>query len=370
MGSNLGRFRWGVDIDDVWKYAGLPGPNSVVVPYLMSVPVGRERFSLPTSNESQSPSTSPLPVGGVNGGRDKRSPQDLASFLRRSGVDFVRCWFQWNFFQPRILKSLEAADDGSVYQFPLDDFVSKMTREGIQVVGAIGSGYDRFLPPGLGTDRIGEYLAKLRESSAQIVRHYKDSVKVWQIENEPNWWWAHYTSAWRRGLVWLQRRNQGPILGTLHDVVRSECPGASIIVNLQVHERTADWGFYSKYCDILGLDSYPNYLRRTPDSGRILATTASRVRKETGRPVMVVETGYPSSPRVFGFDERKQSQYVRAACQAAYGCDAIAGLGWFRFSDSYWRSFPPQENHFGLLTREGRPKAGWGEFVTQISQKR
>ncbi len=369
ISSNHGRFRWGLNIDDLWKYTGLGIPNSVVVPYLLSVPVHQDGFRLPREDAGQTAAPS-SPTSRRAQTVDGRSPEALASFLRERGVDFVRCWFQWNFFQDSVdeRESTSGSKDAG-FVFPLDDFVSKMNGAGIRIIGAIGSGYQRFLPAGLGTDRLNDYLVRLRDSSTQIVRHYKYSVKVWQIENEPNWWWAHYTSQWRKGLVWLRARNQEAILRTLHDVVRSESPDAAIIVNLKVDDKRANWGLYSKYCDILGLDWYPNYLRSTPDTGADLRRTASRIKKETGLPIIVVETGYPSSPKVFGFNEMNQSQYVRAACEAAYSCDAISGLGWFRFSDSHWRSFPPQENHFGLLNREGTPKAGWGEFVSQIVRK-
>ena len=256
------------------------------------------------------------------------------------------------------------------YLFPLDDFVSKMIEAGIGIIGVIGSGYKRFLPIGLQTDNIDAYVRRLTASSTEIVRHYKDTVKVWQIENEPNWWKAHYLGQWRKGMIWLTNRSQEPILNALYNVVRSECSGATIIVNLEAEEKNANWKLFAKYSDLLGLDFYPNYLPRTPVHPSKLGTTALQVRRETGLPIFVIETGYPTGPRLFGYDETKQCQYIRTACETAFTCDAITGLGWFRFSDSYWLSFPPQENHFGLLKKEGTPKAGWYEYVNQITQKR
>ncbi len=376
------KFRWGLNIDDIWTYAGRAIPKSIILPYLFSIRLRGGPFTLPQEQKDKrnddSRESSALTAEIMTSNRHAGRPAELlASFLKKNGVDFVRCWFQWNFFERSNLRadsrsplSSSTASPSSDYLFPLDDFVSKMTDAGIGVIGAVGSGYHRFLPIGLQTDRLDEYLRRLTESSTEIVRHYKDKVKVWQIENEPNWWKAHYSGQWRKGVIWLTTKNDEPILNALHDVVRSECPNATIVVNLEADDKRADWKLYAKYSDILGLDFYPNYSRTGPINASELGTTALRVKKETGLPIFVIETGYPTGPGLFGYDEGKQSQYVRAACEAAFTCDAITGLGWFRFSDSYWKSFPPQENHFGLLTREGRPKSGWNEYVTQVRQRR
>jgi hypothetical protein len=380
------KFHWGLNIDDIWTHAGHPIPKSVVIPYLFSVRLPGGPFNLPRGlNENignDVVSSAQVEDGRTNNRGSGRSAAPLASFLKKNGVDFVRCWFQWNFFAPSRLKTLPppsvslSPSPSSGYHFPLDDFVLRMAEAGIGVVGVIGSGYQRFLPVGLQTDRLDEYVKRLTESSTEIVRHYKDSVKTWQIENEPNWWKAHYSGHWRKGVIWLTTKNQEPILSALYSVVRSECPNATIVINLEADGRRAgdgrraDWKLYAKYSDLLGLDFYPNYSRTGPIDASRLRTTALQVKKEAGLPIFIIETGYPTGPRLLGYDESKQSQYVRAACEAAFTCDAITGLGWFRFSDSYWKSFPPQENHFGLLTQEGRPKSGWNEYVTQIRQKR
>src|SRR5579863_609340 len=374
------RFNWGLNVDDVWAFAGLPIPKSTVIPYILSVRLRGGVLALPEGSEASPTGVGPRwplrPDGTIDVRDAPRASEALASFLKRSGVDFIRCWFQWNFFErPSVggsssRPSSEWASPSSDYVFPLDDFVSKMTEAGIGIIGAIGNGYDRFLPVGMQTDRLDRYLKRLTNASTEIVRHYGDKVKVWQIENEPNWWKAHYFIHWRRGLIWLTSKSQEPILKALYDVVRSECSGAKIVVNLEAEEKISNWKVYSKYSDILGMDSYPNYFPRTKIQPSKLGVTALQVRKETGLPIFVVETGYPTGPRIFGYDQDKQCQYIRTACETAFTCDAITGLGWFRLSDSYWKSFPPQENYFGLLTKEGAPKSGWNEYVNEVRQRR
>jgi hypothetical protein len=299
--------------------------------------------------------------------------QSVAAFLKLNQVNFVRCWFPWNFFEKyfRYRSPRAGEDPENYYQFPLDDFVERMNEVGVQVIGVVGNGYSRFLPFSLQkTNDLNSYLPRLVESSTQIVRHYKDRIKTWQIENEPNWWRAHFAAHWRKGGLWLDERNQEPILRALYNVVRTEDPNATIIVNLEGDSKATNWKFYSRFCDILGLDFYPNYAHPIPSDATVICDRASEVRRETGLPTFVVETGYPTGPSFLGYSEKKQTKYIRSACTQAFSCDAIKGLGWFRFSDSYWRSFPFHENYFGLLTKQGRLKPGWYEYAAQIRQMR
>jgi len=372
-----GGFCWGLNLDDTSGYAGLPAPKSVVIPYLLSVRAREGRFTHPMSHgetrdgDHEGPSRTRTAEGGsVRGAR--RPSELLASSLKRHGAGFVRCWFPWNFFEPSVAPRRSAMDGrGPSYdRFPSDDLVSEVDGAGIGIVGAIGTGYSRFLPAGLGTDNLDEYVKRLAASSAQIVRHYKDRVRVWQIENEPNWWKQHYLAQWRRGIVWLDARKQEAILRALYDVVRAEAPEATIIINLQAENGRTDWKSYAEYCDVIGLDFYPNYSHSSPIDASALTRTSTRVRKETGLPVVISETGYPTGPRLLGFSEEKQAKYIRSACEEAFSCDAIRGLSWFKFSDSYWNSFPYHENHFGLLRKEGNPKLGWDEYARQTRRMR
>ena len=161
-----------------------------------------------------------------------------------------------------------------------------------------------------------------------------------------------------------------PILGASDNIVRPECLNATIVLDLDADNKRADWKPCTKYCDILGLYFYPNYSRTDLINASGLGTTALQVKEETGLPILVIETSYPTGPRILEFDEEKQSQHVRAGCEEASTCDAITSLGWLRFSDCYRKSFPPQENRFALHTREGRPRSEWNDHMTQVRQRR
>jgi hypothetical protein len=359
------RFRWGVNIDDMWRYAGVPPPKSIIIPYVLSLrlPRGPVRIppdvkSLGTPNSNHSNQSSDFESGDR-----KQFSSDIASELKSRGIQFVRCWFQWNFFEP-VLTDLKDPK----YLFPLDDFVSLLNQSGIEIIAVIGNGYSRFLPQGINMEDSQGYLQRLDSVCRAIVRHYKDSIKIWQIENEPNWWSEHYATHWRSGGLWLEPGIQEDILQTMNTLVREEDPSARIVINLEADERKTNWSFYQKYCDVLGLDFYPNYLHSTPINASELRFS-SEVKKQTGLPVFIAETGYPSGPSIFGYSEERQAEYIRSACEESFACDEIFALSIWRMSDSYWKSFPEQENHFGLFAKDGSPKIAWGEYCNQVKEK-
>jgi hypothetical protein len=290
--------------------------------------------------------------------------KNMALQLKSHKVHFIRCWFQWNIFQPRIL-----AGKKQDYHFPLDDFVRILNEEGIQIVGVIGNGYYRFLPRGLDIDRPQVYVARLVEASREIIKHYRGKVSMWQIENEPNWWLQHFASDWRRGVIWLEKGIADLILSSLYKAVREEDPSAPIMINLEADTAKVFSKLYSDYCDILGLDFYPNYAKPTPITVAEIGRKAREAKQISGKTVMITETGYPSGPRLFGYSPDRQSLYVRAICEEAYSNDAIRALGLWRFSDGYWLSFPFQENYFGLLDFRGIPKPAWFEYIEQTMDK-
>ena len=344
----------------MWDYADVQQPKSAIIPYLISVrlPRGPTRYFPdidPKSVESEIQQETSL-------GNDRNTEvvcKELAAELRNRRMDFVRCWFPWNFFEPKI--DSEELD----YKFPLDDFVSAMNAENIGIVAVLACGYSRFLPEGLRADDSKVYIDRMVKMAMSVVDHYKDSVSAWQIENEPNWWDEHYATHWRSGGMWLEPGTQELILGALHDTVRRQDSDGTIMINLEADNKKTNWSFYSKYCDILGLDFYPNYMHSSPVDASELKFS-SQVKKATGLPVCIAETGYPSGPSFWGYDVAKQSEYVESACKESLACDDITALCLWRFSDSYWESFPFQENYFGLLTKDGLPKPAWATYHDEI----
>lgn len=359
-------FRWGISIDNAWSFAGLPAPRSIIIPHVLGVSLPSGPYNIRMDPERHRKARE---IVGTKDVSDEEESKilclNLAKELKASKIDFVRIWFQWNLFQKRIVKG---GHEEQVFAFPLDNLVNSLHDENIEIIAVIGNGYYRFLPHGVNVDRPSDYLARLEAASRKIVRHHKGKIWMWQIENEPNWWLEHFASDWRRGGIWFERGIADSILSTLKRIVNEEDPGVLTMVNLEADTAKLSSKAYSKYCDVLGLDFYPNYSHPTPINVSEIKV-AAEAKKIAGKSAIVAETGYPSGPRLFGYSEEKQAIYVKEVCEAAYTTDGIEGLGMWRLSDTYWLSFPFQENHFGLFDMQGFPKPAWMEFKDQIRRR-
>lgn len=298
---------------------------------------------------------------------DLGSASSLARALKTAGISYVRFWLQWNFIQPK----LRGFSSTSYEWFRMDSFIRALKDEGLELIPVIGCGYQRMLPEGVDPDENPTaYVKAVHESAREIVHRYKGFVKIWQIENEPNWWFAHYAAGWRKGVVWIDSKAQfrRTLLKSLLDAVRAEDGSASIMVNLEVDRALKDLSFYAEFCDILGLDYYPNYSHAKPVEASSLIPKAKKAFQETGKRLMVCETGYPSGPRMMGYSEELQALYVEKALEAVVGLSFIEAVSIWRLSDSEWRSFPEQENHFGLLRANGAPKPAWKTYVDHVKK--
>ncbi len=243
-----------------------------------------------------------------------------------------------------------------------------MNDAGIGIMAVVGDGYNRFIPENAATSDLKRYIPQLVESSTEIVRRYRGKIDAWQIENEVNGWTGHTIADWRSGWIWLSEKNKEPVLKALSEVVRAESPGSKIVINLGYIGSKRKWKMYAKYSDIIGVDPYPSYYDPNRTSASGMGRFADIAAEETGLPVYIIETGYPAGPRIFWFDEAKQAAYTASACKHAQESEKIHGLGMYRFSDSYWQSFPAMENYFGLLSVTGKPKPAWHQYVKCIRE--
>lgn len=367
------KFQWGINVDNVWTYSGLPPPKSEIVPFLISVRLSRgptDIFEHPNLDQAMKEHTN-LPDEIEPRSIVKEVCEDLVTKLKYAKISFVRAWFPWNFF----VKSVAAIDQereqeqSPTFEFVMDTFVEILKSNGIGVLGVLAAGYKRFLPHSADVENLDKYLLQLIPSCEEIVRHYKGTIDTWQIENEPNWWKEHVAVNWRSGFISLEHNNEEMILEALHNVVRKECPNGKIVINVEADRRPINWDLYVKYADVLGLDFYPGYARPHETSAQEIRTISSDVKKQTGKELIVAETGQPSGPRLLGYSEEDQAEYVKSACEESFSSDVLDGLCIWRYSDSYWKSFPMQENHFGLLSREREPKKAWPEYVNQIKDR-
>ncbi len=360
------RFSFGMNLDDAWRYAGITPPRSIIIPHLLSVSLPEGRVldladdQIIREHGDAEPNTAA-----------KRASLSLAENLVQARIDFVRCWFPWNFFEPTptATEQLDQLLEKSYSNWPMDSFVSIMNDHGIGIIPVLACGYQRMLPQGLNLDSDKAlYLKRASTHARLLVRKYKDKVKSWQIENEPNWWAEHAAGGWRSGFAWVHQHDfRQELLKTLRDAVHEEDESALTIINLEADAKTLDVAIYAPYCDMIGLDFYPNYKSPSPIDTTVfkLADTAAGT---VGKPVLISETGYPSGPSLLGYSTEKQAEYVTSSCRSAHMLKGVNGIGIWRYTDTSWRSFPPQENHFGLFDNKGNPKQAWGTLSNTIRE--
>jgi hypothetical protein len=346
--------KFGVCIDDSWRYIGLKPPPSIVIPHVFLTSLNFKKTSILEKIH--------LPYKKI----ELNSVISLAKILSKVGIKSVRFWLQWNFIQPKLSDSNAFPKYNWV---ELDRFINTLKQAGIELLPVVGCGYQRMLPEGINpTKDASKYIKAIYELTREVVRRYKNLIKTWQIENEPNWWFAHYAAGWRKGLIWFNSKFKQKLLSSLQDAVTAENGGAQIVINLEVDRRIKDLYFYGKYCDIIGLDYYPNYSHAKPIDVSSLIPKAKKIFEEVGKRIIICETGYPSGPSILGYSKMLQALYIKKILEALNNESLIETVFIWRLSDSEWHSFPEHENHFGLIESNGTPKPSWHVYLNWIKK--
>ena len=359
------RFSFGMNLDDAWRYAGLREPKSIVLPHLLSLSLPEGSTSARVDDAEIRRHQEPEPATAA-----ARATLALAESLRDARADYVRCWFPWRFFEstPVPEADLDSLLESSYSSWPTDYLVDTLASHGIGLLPVVGCGYSRMLPEGLNAEKYEDYLKRIVVHTRLLVRHYRGRIRHWQIENEPDWWEMHVAGGWRSGAIWIDPKEFRPmLLRALNGAVHEEDESAVTVVNLEADSEKLDVREYSAFSDVIGLDFYPNYKSAYPIDLKVFgrAQEASRL---VGSRVLIMETGYPSGPALLGYSQERQADYVRKAITVAHSMDGVGGVGIWRYADSAWHSFPPQENHFGLFDSKGGAKLSWKAFAETVGE--
>jgi hypothetical protein len=172
-----------------------------------------------------------------------------------------------------------------------------------------------------------------------------DRILAWDIHNEPD----NY-AAWRRGrapevLDWL---------GRMADEVRSAAPNHLVTVGMAHYDNLyapgPDGRRVVDYSDLVSIHIY-----NAADAARQL----DELRRQTGKPILVEEFGWPTGPACFvrGYSEAQQEWVYRTVLDAARG--RVAGVMAWTLRDYdpaltfRWES---REEHYGLFRPDGSLK--------------
>ncbi len=297
-------------------------------------------------------------------------------YVAELGVRYHRPHIFWREVEPEILvKDLRVEDVDADPQM-VHDYIDTMNWERPdQLIAAIidagmtpfinvGLGFTFFLPTFEGQeanpDWIGKenYIGHLYLHIRAVVERYNGDgdhdapgglvVKHWQVEGELNQAFLTALFGWRTpsfagalGCAWKDWDFLTDIISNAARAVKVEDPEAltTTSIHSDIHpnmnhlfriptwrEAIAEW---RDHLDIIGIDLYPNYYIADPPRGDWVG---ERVREAIelgcGKPVVVMETNYPSGPDLLGYTEEKQADYVQAGLQSAIDNQAS---GYFHF---------------------------------------
>ncbi|MBI5243069.1 MAG: hypothetical protein HY922_05195 [Elusimicrobia bacterium] len=265
----------------------------------------------------------------------------------------------------------------------MDGLVDTFTGAGIKLILVVGAGYRKeapfyAMPDGakgrVSPDRLGRdlYITMAKWIAGAGVRRYGEKVGAWQVENEINIagmvshiGWRVAEDSWgdkeflKRLLAALSEtvhaegRRLGRDLKTTHNFATDSTAWKGWAASGEETEKVDfkkdidDYGALG--LDIIGIDLYANYFFGWPlRDGTVGKTVSEAVAAAGGRPVWVLETGFPRAPGLRGFSEARQGEYFRKTFDAAYGAgaDLVLAFGWF------WN---PQ----GWYTDNPKPKPWW-----------
>lgn len=255
--------------------------------------------------------------------------------LKAAGVTWIRFGIAWREIEPTLKRTdLKISDvtDSSVQDYiregnwgPFDKLINEITSRGMNIVAIVGNGFVDSVPQvggrPLTPDVLGQerYLGALYLHARAVVTRLKEKIKYWQIENEANVSGLMIPWGWRSGELWKDSSFVTSVITTLSKAVRDADPSAKIAVNL--HADVPLWERYvvrwEKYVDIIGIDSYPNYLFGAPNLAWVVGIKVRTARLITNKDVVVMETGAPSWSKFGGHSEERQARYIRDAAVAS-----------------------------------------------------
>lgn len=303
-------------------------------------------------------------------------PADGIAIAHEVGARYLRPTLSWRTVEPTVVAeglTLDAvrSDPEGIRQWAatrdwssFDQRLDEIADAGLVPVPIIGHGYTPTLPLLEGVpaapDVLGreEYLARQYRFVRSVVERYDGDgiddapsglrIELWQTENELNqafftaiFGWRHPAVLGAFGSAWQDWGYVTRILETLRLAVKDADPTALTTMNFHtdvhpgLNEAFANPGWIESIrhwrglMDVVSFDAYPNYYRSTPPNGNAVGERAAIVKaRACGRPVVVMETGYPTGPSEGGYDEAKQAQFIRDA----FDSSVAAGVrGFFLF---------------------------------------
>ncbi|NUN12596.1 MAG: hypothetical protein HUU55_03050 [Myxococcales bacterium] len=291
------------------------------------------------------------------------------------GLHAVRPTFSWRTVEPTAsvdgVTMADVVSETAIVNYitgrdwsSFDTLAKTIADAGMEVTPIVGHGFASTLPlvngiPG-SPDVLGktEYLARqYLVTRATVERFDGDGVhdsptgvkiSLWQIENELNQAMLTAVLGWRTpeyidgiSSAWADWFFLTELLSTLRQAVLDADPHAQVTTNFHtdIHaeinyffdlpswtEAVTQW---APLLDYVSIDAYPNYYQAAPPKGEVVGErVASTLAAGQGKPVFIMETGYPTGPAELGYDEENQAAFMVTALESAKAAGAV-GFYWF-----------------------------------------
>ncbi len=327
----------------------------------------------------------------------------LISDLKESGANSFRPQIHWHQVEPVMIEgvySIEDVTDDLVDAYAkgeldvswgkYDQMVHSLVEARIEPHLVIAAGYSFQIPNALIRDSyrrgipdfIGKerYIAQAFLHTRAAVRRYIGKVYIWQIENELNA--AAETlilARWRSGSAWIDWGFLTQLVQTLSQAVKQENPQALCSHNFSLRPFLwrDDIQHWREFLDVIGIDPYPNYVFGFPQRGRSVGRfVKDAVAASEGKPVMVLESGYPVRPARRGYSESRQAAYIKDAIHSAVEA-GVRGFYYYElcshegfpaegpWSDKFFQSIEPW---WGLVRRDDTKRPGFYQFRASVEQ--
>jgi hypothetical protein len=262
----------------------------------------------------------------------------LAEMGQRAGVRWTREEFDWHAIEPE-----KGRYDWTFY----DSLVRIANERGIQVYGLLC-----YWPSYTGSEKFVYTEAGVKEYArwaAEVVHHYKDRIKHWEIWNEPNiFFWSGPKELYIEALK------------LAYAAIKREDPDANV---LGCSTAGVDAAFIKKVVDaqapfdILTIHPYRGSLDE-----RVFIDELKRTQQSVGgRPVWITEMGWPTC--IGGTSERAQAGLVARTYLSSMASGVVGSVSWYDFRDDGNNPFY-NEHRFGLIRTDLRPKAGYRALAT------
>jgi hypothetical protein len=258
-----------------------------------------------------------------------------AALARAAGVKWSREEILWSRTEP-----VQGRFDFSFY----DKVVDCAHRNGISVYGLL-TYWSQWTEP-YTEQGIEDYCTWVR----QVVRHYRDRIRHWEVWNEPNiFFWSGpkelYIEALKRAYAVIKEEDPGAV------VLGCSTAGIDLGFIRQCLEAEAPF-------DILTVHPY----RARLDDAAFMDELRATGELVDGREVWITEMGWPT--QVGGpTSEMEQARLLARCYLSAVASGAAPNVSWYNFREDGTVPFY-NEHHFGSLRYDLTPKPAYRALAT------